>query len=105
MANANFNETINLLKSGPENLSPDTGIRSINDWLDYLSQHEAEGTAAVRATLKELKQHLSAGGPDSGSSITALLGKLSRETLHVANSDELSNGSSIREIGEALAGR
>ncbi len=105
MASAQFDETVNLLKSGTENIAPQAATRNIEGWLTYLAEHKSEETAAVRASLKELKNHLSAGGPDSGSSLGALLAKLSRETLHVANSGSPSNSSSVQEIGEALVGR
>ncbi len=104
MATANFDTTIAALENGPENLAPETAIANIEGWQQYLAEHATEGTQAVVAELGQLKQHLSAGAPDTDA-IEALLAKLGASTLNVASSGSASNSSKITEIGEALSGQ
>ena len=102
MASANFDTTIAALTSGPENLAPETAITNIEGWQSYLAEHQTEGTQQVSSELAQLKQHLSAGEPDTDA-IEALLEKLGASTLYVANNGNTSNSSKIMEIGEALS--
>ncbi len=104
MAAANFDTTIAALNSGPENLAPETAIANIEGWQSYLAEHKTEGTDAVVSDLAQLKQHLSAGAPDTDA-IETLLERLGANTLKVANNGNTSNSSKIMEIGEALSGQ
>lgn len=96
---ARFAQTRNALEKGFETLSPEQGVKLIEDWEEQLK--DFDGGKGVLKDLSALKKALQAKEPNADK-IYQLLEKLGGETVEAAEEAEGGSADQVRELGEQL---
>jgi hypothetical protein len=99
---ANLDNTIKAFQSGITTMSPDQGVKSIDEWLKKLENADFRGAKSIHDSLSKLKKHLESGNLD-GAAIGELLSKLGDATVRAAGQASGKDADKIKQLGQALS--
>ncbi len=100
---ARYAATQNAIEKGLDQVSPDAGVKLVDDWIEQLQGVDKPGAVAVAKDLERLKAELARETPREAN-VLKIVGKLGGATTRLADKAEGTNGDKLRALGEALTG-
>ena len=100
---ARYAATTTAIEKGLENVSPDAGVKLVDDWVEQLQASDKPALKKLAGDLDRLKKELGKGEEANDATVRKLLAKLGQATVKSADEAEGANVQKLKDLGEALA--